>query len=67
MRKRPENTGLETMDQSNRSRDTQIALSDLADLLGAASIPEHLKLHPNLAFLTQEHFLRKSSFPNGGG
>ena len=42
------------MDQSNRSRDTQVVLSDLADLLGAASTPEHLKRHPNLAFLTQE-------------
>lgn len=42
------------MDQSNRSPDTQIALSDLADLLDAALIPEHLKRQPNLAFLTQE-------------
>ena len=31
------------MHQSDRGIDAQIALSDLADLLNAASVPEHLK------------------------
>lgn len=47
------------MDQSNRNLDAQITLSDLADLLGATSIPEHLKRQPNLAFLTQEQLAER--------
>jgi hypothetical protein len=47
------------MHQSDRGIDAQIALSDLADLLNAASVPEHLKRQPNLAFLTQEQLAER--------
>ena len=47
------------MHQSGRGIDAQIALSDLADLLNAASVPEHLKRQPNLAFLTQEQLAER--------
>lgn len=54
-----ENVGSEAMHQSNRSIDAQTALSDLADLLDAVSVPEHLKRQPNLAFLTQDQLAER--------
>ena len=47
------------MDKPDRIRDRQTALADLADLLDAVSVPEHLKRQPNLAFLTQEQLAER--------
>ena len=47
------------MDQHDTRDDDRTALSALSEIIAAASVPEHLKREPNLAFLTQEQLAER--------
>jgi len=47
------------MDEHNTRDDDRTALSTLSEIMDAASVPEHLKREPNLAFLTQEQLAER--------